>query len=177
MHSRKWKGNGNYKLENHIRQHRTAFVNMTSAAQHVEYQLPNEHTRVGYLLDSIETSDVKLQAAMANVNSDEAANGKRNNFELAATFLLPSDPVASRSKKDTCTGVDISALSQVAFDEDADVSAFGAKPGRGSSGVEFRYYKRNEYDKLNKAQKKELKECRLISSRKRAAKALIVGIC
>lgn len=84
-------------MERFIGQHRNAFVSMTQCAQHVDFQLPNEHTHVGYLLDAIQCSDVGLQATMAQGRSDDAdANRKRNNFESAAAYLLPYDPVAKK---------------------------------------------------------------------------------
>ena len=43
---------------------------MQQCSVHVAFQLPNEYTRVGYLLDTIETSDDSLQAAMALVRND-----------------------------------------------------------------------------------------------------------
>ena len=69
---------------------------MTQCAEHVAYQLPNEFTRVGYLMTAIECSDPKLQAAMANIDGDSGPGGKRSDFEAAAAYLLPKDPVASR---------------------------------------------------------------------------------
>ena len=40
---------------------------MQACTEHVEYQLPNEHSRVGFLLEAIKNSDPGLQAAMASV--------------------------------------------------------------------------------------------------------------
>ena len=70
---------------------------MQKCAIHVEFQLPNEYSRVGYLLDAIETNDASLQAAMALVrNDDNPTNGNISNFEAKATCLLPHDPVAKK---------------------------------------------------------------------------------
>ena len=80
------------------------FVSMQQCAEHLEYQLPNEHTRVGYLLDGIQCSDAGLQAAMASVRTDDGTMGMRNTFESAAAYLLPYNPVAKKccnaSKRD-----------------------------------------------------------------------------
>ena len=84
-----WKGQSNFTLERFIAQHRNAFISMQAAAEHVTYQLPNEHSRVGYLLDAIQCSDAGLQATMAYIKTEQA--GLRNDFEGAATFLLPYD--------------------------------------------------------------------------------------
>jgi hypothetical protein len=48
---------------------------MTAGAQHVDYQLPNELTCVGYLLDSIENNGAGLQAAMGAIQNDKQAGG------------------------------------------------------------------------------------------------------
>ena len=37
---------------------------MQASEEHVQYQLPNEHSRVGFLLEAIQCSDPGLQAAM-----------------------------------------------------------------------------------------------------------------
>jgi hypothetical protein len=88
LHTRQWKGQSNFSLESFIGQHRNAFVSMTQCADHVPFQLPNAHTRVGYLLEGIKCSDAGLQAAMASVETDNGPNGKRSDFE--ATFPRPT---------------------------------------------------------------------------------------
>ena len=156
LHNPRWKGNSNFPLERFVAQHRNAFVSMTQCAQHVQFQLPNEYTRVGYLLTAIQSSDAKLQAAMANVDGDTGIDGKRNNFESAASYLLPKDPVARQrsGKRPHAEIADVDAPT-------AEVSAFGAKQGKGKkTGVHFRYYKPEEYKKLSKAQQNELREWR-----------------
>ena len=149
LHTRKWKGQSNFSLDRFIAQQRNAFVSMEQCAMHVQFQMPNEYTRVGYLLDAIENDDASLQAAMALIRNDTAPGGKRNNFEAAAAFLLPHDPVAR--KRATKRG-------------QADVSAIDSstiKSGIGKTGVEFRYHTKAEYKKLTKEQKTELYEWRL----------------
>ena len=129
---------------------------MTQCAQHVQFQLPNEYTRVGYLLTAIQSTDPKLQAAMANVDGDTDANGKRNNFESAAAYLLPKDPVA-RNRNNKRPNA---SISDADVTDRANISAFGTKPGKGKTGVHFCYYKPEEYATLSKAQKQELKTWR-----------------
>ena len=145
LNTRKWKGTGNFPLESFIQLHRAAFVSMKAASQHVDYQLPNEHTRVTYLLDAIECSDAKLQAAMASVEEDDI--GKRIDFEKAATALLPKDPVAKKRQSAKRPSAEISNIEGTATD---------GRAGIGKSGVHYRYYKPEEYDKLNAEQKREL---------------------
>jgi hypothetical protein len=69
---------------------------MQAAAERVTYQLPNEHSTVGYLLEAIQCSDVGLQAAMASIKIDQTADGLRNNFKAAATHLMPYGPVQKK---------------------------------------------------------------------------------
>ena len=69
---------------------------MTWCTQHVEYQLPNEHSRVGFLLNAIECSNARLQAAMASVRTDTDTNGMRNNFENAVAHIVLYDPVTKK---------------------------------------------------------------------------------
>ena len=78
LHTYKWKGKSNLLLDKFISQHQNAFVYMQQCAIHVEFQLLNEYSRVGYLLDEIETTDASLQSEMDLVrNDDDHTNGKR----------------------------------------------------------------------------------------------------
>jgi hypothetical protein len=155
LHTHIWKGQSNYSLEKFVQCHRTAFVSMQSCAQYVEYQLPTEHTRVGYLLEGIHSSDAGLQAAMASVRLDNVPGGKRSDFEAAAAHLLPYDPVQNKRNSASKRGAgDISDLSG------AEVSSFGAKEGIGKSGVHLRWHTTEEYGNLDDDQKDEIRQWR-----------------
>eukprot|EP00957_Ditylum_brightwellii_P092843 7068241-Ditylum_brightwellii.AAC.1 len=65
---------------------------MEAASQHVNFQLTDGHSRMGYLLASIENNSAGLQAAMANINSDQGVDGMRLDFEKAVAHLLPYCP-------------------------------------------------------------------------------------
>ena len=65
LHTQVWKGQSNFLLEGFTAQHQNAYVSMQQCAEHVEYQLPNEHTRVRYLLEGIQSADDGLQVVMA----------------------------------------------------------------------------------------------------------------
>ena len=69
---------------------------MQACAEHIQYQLPNMHSQLGYLLDVIQCSDVPLQATMASVWTDDGPNGICNNFEAAVAHLVAYDPVAKK---------------------------------------------------------------------------------
>ena len=63
--------------------------------------MPNEITRVKYLLEGIDNVDPTLQAALALVRANDNPDGKMHDFESATAFLvLPSDHVSlKRGKK------------------------------------------------------------------------------
>ena len=162
LHNRVWKGQSNFSLEKFIAQHRNACVSMRQSAEHVTFQLPNERTRVTYLLDAIQCSDPGLQAAMAQVRTDSGGGGKMNDFEATASYLLPYDPVSKKRASGAKRG--IGSISEITGSDEADVSSVkesgSTKPSIGKTGVEFRYYKPPEYNELKPDQKAELKDFR-----------------
>ena len=165
LHTREWKGNSSYTLERFVQHHRTAFVSMQSCAEYVPYQLPTEHTRVGYLLTGILCNDAGLQAAMASIKLDtNPITGKRYNFELAAAHLLPYDPVAKKRSSQKRGVGDISDTTA------ADISSFGAKEGIGTTGVHLRYHTDVEYKDLSEEQQDELRAWRLTPEGKKRSK-------
>jgi hypothetical protein len=156
IHNRVWKGQSNYSLEKFIAHHRNAYVSMQQCAEHVAFQLPNDHTRVGFLLDGIQSSDAGLNAAIAQIKADDGDGGKRKDFEATASFLLPYDPVAKKQQSSTKRDHD-----SMVSDVTAKVSStFGNKSGLGKSGVHLRYHTTEEYKALSKEQRLELKEWR-----------------
>ena len=157
----KWKGQSNYPLERFCQKHRNGYTTMRAAAEHVDFQLPNQHTRVGYLLDAIECDDAKLQAAIANIENDKS--GKRVDFEAAVAFLLPSCPISRKRQKTTKTNV--VGVSEISATTGGN-SSFGSKSGIGETGVHFRYYQPAEFKKLTPEQIAELKQWRSSSEGK-----------
>ena len=127
---------------------------MQASTEHVQYQLPNEHSRVGFLLEAIQCSDPELQAALASIKTDNGLEGMRNNFEATAAHLLPYDPVAKKrsSGQKRCSA----QISSVVDTSNATMK----KPSIGKTGVHLRYYKTAEYRNLNREQKDELREWR-----------------
>ena len=169
--NRVWKGQGNFPLERFIAQHRNAYVLLQECALHVPYQLPNQFTRVTNLLDGIQCEFAPLQAAMALVRNDRTVGppaGKMHDFEATASFIIPHDPVAKRRQEGKKRGS--AEISDTSGNPDhnkpsASVSGVSGKPGRGKTGVELRFYKRDEYRKLTPEQKMELKEYRANSGK------------
>ena len=154
LHTRVWKGQSNFSLENFIPQHRNAYVAMQASAEHVQYQLPNEHSRVGFLLEAIQCSDPGLQAAMVSIKTDNGLEGMRNNFEATAAHLLPYGPVAKKRSSGQKRG-----SAQILSVMDTS-NATMKKPSIGKTGIHLRYYKTGEYRNLTREQKDELREWR-----------------
>ena len=70
---------------------------MQKCAVQVDFQLPNAFTRVGYLLNTIETADASLQAAIYLVrNNTDPVTGKSYDFKATTTCFLPHDPVVKK---------------------------------------------------------------------------------
>ena len=86
---------------------------------------------MGYLVGSIDSKDVNVLSALAEICQDDT--GMRENFELDATFLAPTCPVANKK----CNN-------KVAFDITTSVNN-GKKYGRDKTGVEQRYHKKHEF--------------------------------
>ena len=101
LHTCIWKGQSIFLLEGFIAQHRNAYVSIQQCAGHVEYQLPNKHTCVGYLLEGIQCPDPGLQVAMASIHTNNGLQGMHNNFKATATHILPYDPVIKRRAAST----------------------------------------------------------------------------
>jgi Tfp pilus assembly protein PilE len=155
MKTRIWKGNSNFSLEKFIEQHRAAYISMQQCSLHVTFQLPDEHTRVCYLINAIQCSDPELQATLAAVRADKTGpNAKRNDFENCVTILLPADPVSKKRKANNDGRGGVANISS------ASGKANGQNPHTGQTGVEFRYHTKQEYGNLTDEQKLELKEWR-----------------
>ena len=146
LHTFIWKGNTNGTLESFINKHRMAFVRIERCAEHITHTVPNDRQRVIYLLDAIKCNDPQLQAALANVRADDQPDGKMNDFEATAAYILPHDPVSGKRVSNKRKIHDIAAV-------DLGVT-------KGSTGVDVRYYKPEEYRNLSQEQKQELKALR-----------------
>ena len=143
--NQKWTGGTSITLERFLSQHRAAYVSLQRCAEHIQVELPNERTRVKYIIDNIETSDSDVKAALAVVNLDDGPTGMRTDFERTVAYLLPTDPVKRKQKKRP----------------NAEISAAGGKTSKGpKTGVELRYYTPKEFAKLTPEMVAELKELR-----------------
>ena len=147
LQTRTWSGTTSVTLLQHTSMQRKAFIQLSEAGEHVPTELPNDRTRVTYLLDSLKTDNPKMLAGTAAIEQDEL--GKRVHFENTVTFLLPFDPVVAKNAKAKGLGVNVSGTA-------ADTPANGATVGK--TGVELRWHEPQKFSKLTKEQKLELSE-------------------
>lgn len=112
IQQQKWKGNGTFTMERFIGGHRNAYQSLINAQEHIDYQLPNEYTRIGYLLRAIHTTDPGLHAAIANIEGNSDIIGPRYIFEECARLLQMADPVTKKNKR---THAQISYATAVTF--------------------------------------------------------------
>ena len=84
---------------------------------------------------------------MAAIEQDEL--GKRQDFELSVTFLLPSCPVVAKNVKAKGLGVNVSS-------SDGKPVAKASEVTKGSTGVELRWHEPSKFKLLTKEQKVEL---------------------
>ena len=157
--NRKFTGGTSFTLEQFLQAHRRAHNGLQRASEHVQCQVPDDRTRVGYLITNIVVADQDVKAALAAIKLDDTPTGKRNNFESSVALLLPVDPVKSKRKG--------------AKRKEANISGAGAAPlkvSRGTTGVELRYYTPTEYRALSEEQQSELRELRKGSKHKSPAK-------
>ena len=111
---------------------------MTQYAEDVDYQIPNKLTCVNFLLGAIEFKYFGLNAAIGMVKGDKGPTGKMNKFKDAAAYLTPWDHVAKNCNTNRKRGA--AEISNTSGGR-AQVSATRANQGRGSTGVQFHYYK------------------------------------
>lgn len=163
---RKWNGkNARYPLKIHIAKQREAFNDLSRAQAQIDYMPPNETSRVRYLLQSIETNDPTICAAKTTIKAD--ANMK-NNFELAADFLIVTAPASKFHNNNQ--NHNVSAMNSSSNNNNRKNSNRNSNKRKGSkrgrvdvgpkTGVELRYYQRGEWNRLTQAQRDECVEIR-----------------
>ena len=124
-----------YSLELFCSHHRSKHSQLVEAAQHVQFQVPDEHTRVGYLLDNIEHQDADLRAAIAQIRTN--AQTTRDDFEKSVAIILLVDPFIKAPANKSKVSFEISSTQ-------AD------KYGRGKdSEVDLSWHKRDEFANLS----------------------------
>ena len=101
--------NHRFDLRYHIGKHSEANNETTRASQHVQYEIPNEHMRVGCFIKSISSNKAVIVSAITHIQGPQV---QRNEFETAAEFLLlpapttkstPSNQIISLLQRNTKT--------------------------------------------------------------------------
>lgn len=148
--TRIWNGkNARYPLRFHIAKHREAFNDLTRAADQINYNVPNDTHRVRYLLNSITSADATIISAKTTIQADAA---KRTDFELAADFLLLTAP-ETKNTSNKHQHISATKLGKIRT---------GPK-----TGVEIRFYKRDEWLKLKPEERQEVMDSRKGGKKKR----------
>ena len=146
QNNRIWNGrNSRYTLKKHIDMHRDAYNDMVRATEHVQYEVPNEHTRVSRLLRSVQAGHIAAIAAAKT--TIEAYPTKRDDFEEAADFLILNAP-AGRAINQTLR---ISALESNSGNNDKTLDDYN------HVSIDDRFYTKEEYGQLTNDQKHKLK--------------------
>ena len=116
---------------------------MEQCADHVDFQLSNETTRINYLLDAIECSDAPLQAKMTHYKNDQA---HIISFDSTAAPIISYDPLAKKLKAGIKTPTQIYVTEATSLNE--------TKAGFEQTDVELRWHTKKQYKDLSKAQSK-----------------------
>jgi hypothetical protein len=149
----KWLGTANVTLAQHMGKHRQAFITLTECAEHIPVDVPNKQARVTYLMESINSVDPTVLAALVAVCQDET--GKRVNFKDTFAYLVVICPVEAKlAKKRKVTFQ--AGISGAEGSPAVGLGGNAKKPGFGTTDVALRYQKHKDFMKLPKNQKDEL---------------------
>ena len=146
LSEQKWNGkNARYPIKIHISKHQEAFNDLSRAQAQIDYTPPNETSRVRYLLQSIESSDPTICAAKTTIKAD---NTMKNDFELAADFLIVTAPTTNTNHLNH----NVSGINTNNCNTQRRPSHNKRGPKRGKidvgpkTGVEIRFFNRGEWN-------------------------------
>ena len=69
---------------------------MRRAIDFIQYEQPNEHTRIGRLINSLTTRDSSILAALTHIYGK---NSQRNDFNEAADFIFLTAQINDQSDR------------------------------------------------------------------------------
>ncbi len=151
LQTQKWSGTANVTLVQHMGNHCQAYITLTECAEHIPVDVPNKRFRVMYLMESLNSVDPTILAALAAVCQDEQV--KHVNFESAFAHLLVVCPIEAKLAKEGKVSFQVSSTEAVTA---SGLGGNAKKPGFGITGVSLRYHKDKDFVKLPKEQKDEL---------------------
>jgi hypothetical protein len=70
LQTHKWSGTTNVTLAQHMGRHCQAFIMLTECAEHIPVDVPNDRSRVTHLMESIQSMNPTVLAALAAVQQD-----------------------------------------------------------------------------------------------------------
>ena len=123
--------------------------------EHVSFQIPNDHRRVGYLLNAVNCHNKDLQATMEIINNDKTPTGICKCSEAAVLHLFPYDPVKNKHSDCTTEKSDLANISNTAVKR-GNVASLGKNKGIGKGGVHICYHSLDKYKQLKKYEKDKL---------------------
>ena len=143
----KWNGRV-YSLDKVVNTHQHSFVQTQDTAEHVNFQLLTEYSRLWFLIDNMSNSDPDLRDDIANVRI--ITDNMLDDFEGDAGVLIPLCPYARHWNEhghDTSNrwGANIS-----------DATLKGKSSSK--TGIDLRWHNCDEYTELSDEQKHELYE-------------------
>ena len=126
----KWTGNS-YALETHVSNHRQAYDDLRECLTHITVPVPSDPQIVEYIIDSITSKEITLQASIGLVRAN--TNNMRNDFEGAANILIEIDPYRRSTRTNT---------------RDVNIYAIDFSAGRGNTGVDLRFHPKHKFLEL-----------------------------
>ena len=97
----KWNNQNALTLHTFLAKHGASFHSLQQCGDHVTVDISSECTRVRHMLENIECNDKDLSAVLSYVCLNDNVIGMRNEFETPVAFLLPTDPVKNKKKKES----------------------------------------------------------------------------
>lgn len=173
MRTAKWPGPEAGPLVKHIDKTRRQWANYQLSQARTNLQDYTDHTRVGWLLASITSTDTQICIRKNHIKDDEAGIYK-DDWEKAAIYLSKTDYEGKDKKGKRKTRFADADISEVygggggggsnkrpkGLTDKQYNKMLNLNGGMGKSGVELRWHSPAEYAKLNKAQRQELNEWR-----------------
>ena len=147
MATQVWNGrNSRYPLRIHIARHREAYNDLIRASQQITYAPPNEASRVRSLLSSIQSTDPTICSGKTTIQADAT---KKGDFEEAANFLLTICPAPKPQSQGN------HRIAAVKTRTKKGKIRTGPK-----TGVEVRFYRKDEWHKLSRDEQREVRDIR-----------------
>ena len=133
-----------YSLQKHVSKFWVAFSQLQLANEHsgIDVTIPNDQSKVQYLLQSIERDNVSLKSRMEIALSNEAM---KNSFDQLAQYIQEACPVFRWSIKQGGSGG-----SNTNKSKNATALQLNLKQGVGKTGVKFWWCPRDDYQALSK---------------------------